>query len=124
MTKSSSQFGRRAEDRAASYLQDRGFRLKTRNYRHGSKEIDLIVEKDDLLVFVEVKASRGRSFGSPESWVTPAKQKHIITAALAYIQEHDIQDREIRFDVITCYGQGRELKLNHLPAAFDASANL
>lgn len=124
MTKSSSHFGRRAEEEAARYLQDRGFALKTRNYRHGSREIDLIMEKDDLLVFVEVKASRGQSFGSPESWVTPAKQKNIITAALAYIQKHDIRDREIRFDVITCHGQGSELKLNHLPAAFDASANL
>ncbi len=49
--------GKAAEIRAARYYENLGFRILERNWRSPSGEIDLIVEKDNYVVFVEVKST-------------------------------------------------------------------
>ena len=57
------------EQLAADYLEARGFRVRSRNYRYGKSEIDLIVQRDDWLIFVEVKARSSVEYGHPEDFV-------------------------------------------------------
>lgn len=72
----------------------------------------------DTLVFVEVKARRTATAGSPEAAVDERKQHRIRRAAEIYAERHRANERPIRFDVIAISGEGRERKLEHLKDAF------
>ena len=109
--------GQRGEALALCHLQAQGFSLKARNYRHGRGEIDLIVTREHLLVFVEVKLRSGTGFGWPESHVSPQQQARIRTTAEAYLLAHP-WPHAIRFDIIALLQQGRRLSLRHFEDAF------
>ena len=59
------EFGRISEDRAVAYLMARGYTIRDRNWRLGHKEIDIVAQKNGVLVIVEVKARRDDRFGDP-----------------------------------------------------------
>ena len=52
-------FGFSAEDRACEFLQNHGFTILCRNFRSRFGEIDIIAKKDEILHFIEVKATLG-----------------------------------------------------------------
>lgn len=89
------------EKRAAEYLLTCGYTVLCTNFRTRQGEVDIIVEKDQHLVFVEVKT---RSFFSVESAaesVNYHKQRRISLAALEYYNQNDqFANYESRFDVI------------------------
>jgi putative endonuclease len=92
------QLGDKGESLVGDYLEKEGFRIIARNYRKRSGEIDLIALRDDLVVFVEVKARTHSSFDLSEV-VGPAKQKRIIACARHFIVEHKMYNSSYRFDV-------------------------
>ena len=92
--------GQRGEQYAAEYLSDRGYAIRARNWRCPVGEIDLVTEKDDRLIFVEVRTRRGDRLGTPEESITPAKRARLIAAAQTYLDEHGQTDRDWRIDVI------------------------
>lgn len=68
--------GALGEQAAVAYLERKGYRIAARNYRApvGRGEIDVIAwERDDLLVFVEVKTRQGDGFCGPTRAVTARK---------------------------------------------------
>ncbi len=91
--------GNFGEDIAVRFMEAKGWRVVTRNFRYKRSEIDLIVQKDRLLVFVEVKTRSNLEFGEPESFVSPNQRRQIHAAAGEYIYQTDWQ-YDIRFDVI------------------------
>lgn len=105
--------GMKGENLAADYLTERGYELMAKNYRASRGEIDLIVYKDQILVFVEVKLRNGSSFGFPEDFVNTAKQEKVIQTAEFYIEEIDWQ-YDIRFDIVAVSGN----KIEHFIDAF------
>jgi putative endonuclease len=109
--------GRTGEQMAADWLVQRGFEVLERNYRHLKAEIDLIVRKSNLLVFVEVKTRSDTAFGLPEAAVTPAKAALIVAAAEQYICSID-WPHEIRFDIVSVLIQGKSTEIEHLEDAF------
>jgi putative endonuclease len=111
------QLGKQAEKLAANYLQKKGFKGIVHNYRYKKAEIDLIVQKGDCLVFVEVKARTSHRFGYPETFVSANQQDSIREAAENYILEND-WNQAIRFDVIAVSQQGDIYKINHFEDAF------
>lgn len=116
-------FGDEAEKLALKYLSDKGYQILEQGYRFNRKEIDIICKTGDTIVFVEVKAARTAKFGAPETWVTAAKQKNIITAAQGYIQEHDVGGCDFRFDVIGYRRIKNDVRLNHFEGAFCVEEN-
>ena len=112
------QVGRDYEVRAAEFFKSKQYEIVEQNWRAGRREIDLIVRKGNQLVFVEVKASRGTSFGHPAEWIDTRKIELLTEAARAYLAENGITGVDIRFDVVT-FTEG---KLEHYPNAFDAQA--
>lgn len=108
--------GKRGEDLAAAFLESKGYQVLVRNYRHGRSEIDLVMKKDQLLVFVEVKARRSKAYGEPESFVNRAKAARVIAAAEHFIFENDWQ-HNIRFDVVAV-SLGKENEIEHFEDAF------
>ena len=91
--------GQWGENRAAQYLETKGFRILMRNYRTPYGEVDLIVEKEGLTVFVEVKTRSGRDFGLPEEAVTPGKLQHLLKAIQVYWLEQE-SEKPWQVDVI------------------------
>jgi len=88
------------EQRAAEYLQERGYQIVARNVRGEYGEIDLLARQGEVLVFVEVKARSSAQFGHPEEAITPLKQQHLVDSALDYLQAHPDLGEDWRIDVI------------------------
>jgi putative endonuclease len=106
------------EDLALRYLIKRGYKLLERNYRTRRGEIDLIVRKDDTLVFVEVKLRRGSGYGDPLEAVTPHKQNTLRSVAEHYLYTRKAQFDTLRFDVIGILADRPEFRLDHIEDAF------
>jgi len=110
--------GKTGEDLAARYLEKNGLKIIERNYRFERGEIDIIAEEGDELVFVEVKARRSNTYGSPEDAVTEKKQKQIYAVADGYLFERDINNRPIRFDVVAIEFKNGCTEIRHIRDSF------
>lgn len=124
------------EFRTCRYLEECGFRIVARNVHVSRKEIDIIAENDEVMVFVEVKTrtfparyKEPYSYGRPADAVTYRKRMNTVEAALAYVRENGIEKR-IRFDVCEIYFAEypdktyRLHRLNYIDNAFDIYGNI
>lgn len=103
----SNELGRQGEDEALSYLIKKGYILVERNYRTRYGEIDLIMQKDQFLIFVEVKWRKNSDYGYPREFVDHRKQDKIRLAAEDYLLRHPDSAGQPRFDVVEgFYGEG------------------
>jgi len=107
------------ENHASWYLHNLGYEIIERNYHFSSYgEIDIIVKKDNLLVFVEVKTIRDNFFGAPENRVDEHKQNQIFQIAEAFLAENNFEEYECQFDVISIVLENNKFKINHIKDAF------
>ena len=98
--------GRLGEEMALSYFLERGYSLVVKNFRAKGGEVDLILEKDALLLFVEVKLRLGSYPGAGMEAVTIKKQRRVIKAAGEYLLSTNQFARPLRFDVAEITGEG------------------
>lgn len=113
-------FGKIAEDTAVDYLQKHGYKILVRNFRFQKAEIDIITEKDNLIIVVEVKARSTDAFMLPQEAVTKTKIKSIVSAANHYLEEFN-KDNEVRFDIISVLpDENKNLIIDHIKDAFQA----
>lgn len=110
------ELGQEGEQVAAEYLKKNGWHILESNYRYSRSEIDLIASKNDLLVFVEVKARTNVKYGMPEDFVDEKKAENIIKGAEHYIREINWQGN-IRFDIISIIKK-ETMDLRHIEDAF------
>src|SRR5262245_43088433 len=96
--------GRWGEDQAARWYGAHGFAIVDRNWRSASGEIDLVVRRDALVVFVEVKARTSNAFGDPSGAVTVAKQRRIRRLAAEWLATNAVHGVAVRFDVVSVLG--------------------
>jgi putative endonuclease len=92
--------GALGEKIAADYLTGLGYTIRERNFRLRVGEIDIIAEKDDFLVFIEVRTRTSNSYGTPEESVTTQKKERLIALAEAYIEDRDDLPSSWRIDVV------------------------
>lgn len=114
---SRSTLGKDSEDLVAQKLQEEGFKVLEQNYKKFFGEIDIIAQKKDLVVFVEVKA-RTSPKTSMFELVQPAKQKKIIQVALDYITKKNLDNITYRFDVALVKYQNDIVEMSYIPNAF------
>jgi putative endonuclease len=114
---STNSIGKLGESLASTHLLGRGFKILEQNWRFGKKEIDIIAEKEDFIVFVEVKTREEPFPGRMEEYINRKKQRHIIAAANEYIRLKDI-DKEGRFDVIAIVLNRGNHEIEHIEEAF------
>ena len=107
--------GKLGEDAALAYLMKKGYRLLARNYRARRCEIDLVMENEPYLVFVEVKARATRGAGAGSDALTAAKRRRLLLTAQDYIARHP-EDCVFRFDLVEITRDG----LWHIVNAFEA----
>ena len=106
--------GEAAEERAERYLKRQGFRTLQRNFRVKTGEIDLIMTRAELLIFVEVRLRNNPSHGSGAESVDHVKRRKIINTARWFLQRHGNSSwRSYRFDVVSISSG-----INWIPGAF------
>ena len=94
------------EDLACAELLRRGYAILARRYRTRFGEIDIITERDEVVVFVEVKARRSRRFGTAAEAIPIWKRRRIAAMALDYLAWTGRLTRRSRFDVVAIDGVG------------------
>ena len=110
-------FGNEGEQAACDYLVRKGWEILDRNVRRGRGEIDIIARKRKITAFIEVKRRTTTAFGTPAEAVNAEKQRRIAHAAALYMQQQDLQDACVRFDVIEILSG----EIRHIEGAFDAT---
>lgn len=104
-----------AERKAERFLTRAGFRLIQRNYTTRLGEIDLIMQKDDLVIFVEVRMRKSIRFGTGADSVNWGKQQKLIRTAQLFLQQYQTGNESFRFDVVSISADG----IDWIPDAFN-----
>lgn len=103
------------EQIAIEFLEQQGYRILERNYTEKSGEIDIISQKNNVIVFVEVKRRTGAKFGNGLESVTPDKIRRIIKTAELYLLRKRMSDCCCRFDILIV---GADEVKEHIKNAF------
>jgi putative endonuclease len=111
------QTGADGEDAAADYLITKGYEILVRNYRYQRAEVDLIVQKGNWLVFVEVKTRSNNDFGFPEEFVDKEKEENVFLAAAEYMYKINWEGN-VRYDIVAVLGTGFDREVVHFEDAF------
>lgn len=112
-------FGDKAEEKALTFLLDKGYTLLEKNYRYGHAEVDLLMKKRQKLICVEVKARSTDFFGTPESFISSKKIKLLVSVVDHYIEQTGL-NLEVRFDVIGIVKKEEKWNIKHIKNAFYA----
>ncbi|HEU4989849.1 MAG: YraN family protein [Gemmatimonadota bacterium] len=118
MSAATQAFGELGERIAERWLARRGWRVVHRRYRFGHRDIDLVVERDGVVAFVEVKARSGDRFGGPLEAVNWKKRMELERSAMRWISQHGRRDESYRFDVVGILMEGRRVRVRHVEDAF------
>ena len=109
--------GKLGEELSVEFLQKKGYDILETNWTFQKAEIDIIAQKENILVVVEVKTRSSINFGSPQDFVKPAKIQLLVKAVNEYVISNDL-DLEIRFDIIAISKEGKKFNIEHLEDAF------
>ncbi len=115
MAKNKREEGNKGEEWAVEYLERNGYEIIERNFQAGHYELDIIAQKNDWLVFVEVKLRGDTEHGYPEENLSKSKQNFLKKAADIYLQQSQ-WPHKIRFDLIAIVVKPFELM--HFEDAF------
>ncbi len=110
--------GDAGEALAENFLKKSGYKILRRNYYYDRGEIDLVAEDGPVLVFVEVKSRASNSHGTPEESITPEKENFLKRTAEGYLLEHNIEQRQCRFDLVAIEGESDRPVIRHLKDIF------
>ena len=112
--------GANGETIAAKFLVKKGYDIVALNYRCRYGEVDIIAEKDEYIVFAEVKTRSENSLMLPREAVTKQKQRKIISTASLYLAASGTE-KQPRFDVIEVFlpkNPFKKSKVKHIENAF------
>jgi putative endonuclease len=103
--------GRAAEDIAAGALQSAGFVILWRNLRLGALELDIVAQRNELVVIAEVRFRGPGAFAAPLASMTFAKRRTLVRAARELWKQklrHRKEIGRVRIDVIAIRGESVE----------------
>lgn len=115
--------GRWGERLAARHLRRAGYRILARGFRCPMGEIDVIAQREQQIVFVEVKTRSSTTHGQPWEAVDARKQRKIVKTAVFFLKRRALVDVAVQFDVIAITrapGWFSKASLEHFEGAFDA----
>lgn len=106
------------EQEAAKYLREKGYIIKTANFKTYVGEIDIVAEKGKNICFVEVKTRTEGVFLPPSTAVDFNKQENIKSSAAIYMKRYETKLTP-RYDIIEIIVNKRSVvSLNHIKNAF------
>ena len=106
--------GQRGEDEATKYLEQKGYKIIERNFLCRQGEIDIIALDKNYIVFIEIKARTSTEYGLPSESVTERKKKHMLKAIGYYLYKRNLENENIRIDVIEVYVKEGKYNINHI----------
>ena len=113
------EFGKFAEELASREYTSQGYAILERNWRMNKIEIDIIAQKEDTVVIIEVKARNGND-QDPLDTVTRDKRKRMIRAADSYLNRLP-GNVNYRFDIFALTGTRENYTVEIIEDAFLAS---
>lgn len=108
------EFGKKGENIAVEFLEKQNYNILDRNFICRQGEIDVIALDRDYVVFVEIKSRTSTEFGLPSEAVTKTKLKHMVKSAEYYLFVRNLENANIRFDVIEVYVKDGKYFINHI----------
>ena len=125
MTSGNQRLGEWGERQARLHLEAMGYSLVDGNFRCRAGEIDIIARQGDQLVFVEVKARRGDTYGKAEESISPARAERLAEVAEEFLRtrvdEEFDSGTDWRIDLL-CLNMdrlGRLMSINHIENAVE-----
>lgn len=110
--------GKQGEYFVAQYLEKRGCTICKLNYSCRRGEVDIIAEKGNLRLFIEVKTRQHHYFETSQV-ITPAKQRKIVATAHYYNAQVGWGEERIhRFDVALLEEVQGAFTITYIPNAF------
>lgn len=109
--------GKEGEKIAFHHLKKEGYKILSQNYQKRFGEVDIIAEKDNEIIFIEIRSKRKDDF-SPILTITQEKIRKLKNLALSYLSENGIVDKQIRFDIIGIVKKDGDIFIEHLKNAF------
>ncbi len=115
--------GKAGELLAKEFMIGEGYTFLKSNYRYDRAEVDLIFtkpgEKENEIIFTEVKTRRSKKFGEGEESVDAKKQAQIRKGVEGFLYENEsYRDYQLRIDVIVVYLMNNEKNIVHIKNAF------
>lgn len=106
--------GREGENAAVDYLKQEGYKILERNFFCRQGEIDAIALDGNYIVFIEIKSRTSTEYGLPSEAVTKRKLEHMIKTIKYYLYIRNLENENIRIDVIEVYVKEGKYKINHI----------
>jgi putative endonuclease len=113
----SHELGKQGEQQAIDFLRAKGYSILDLNWRYQHKEIDIVAEYDNELHIIEVKTRTSAVWQAINEIVGATKQKNMIAAADAYVQQNDI-DKNVVFDIVYIVQTGEKESIELISDAF------
>lgn len=112
----SRQKGSFGEKIAKKYLQKKGYGFIQNNYHIHGGEIDLIMEKDGIIVFVEVKLRCTINYGSGRESINRSKKQKLLKAIFTFLQAKN-NHQNWQLDLIDIFYQkfSNTAEVTHIP---------
>jgi len=111
------ELGANGETAAKNYLLSKGYKVLETNWRHKRWEIDIVAERHNEIIFVEVKTRTGNFFGEPEMAVNKSKQQFLGQAASEYMHQKRLGG-DVRFDIVSVTVTSGGNEIHHVEDAF------
>lgn len=102
---------------ASRFLRNNGYEILCSNYRAKGGEIDLIVRKDGVVSFVEVKTRNADSFFSPSDAVDVQKELNIKNTAAFFLSQSKIV-ADVTYDIVEVILDKEKYAIKHTINAF------
>lgn len=99
---------------AQEFLWNNGYEILETNFYTKMGEIDIIAEKNNCIIFVEVKTRTSLKFGTPAMAVDFNKRNHIKNSAKVFLHINRLYDKNVRFDVIEVFINEGKCNINHI----------
>ena len=109
------ELGRRGEDEAVRYLEQRGLVVLSRNWRCRDGELDVVATDAAVLVVCEVKTRSSEHFGSALEAVTERKAARLRRLAARWLAAHRLRPDDVRIDLVgVLVPPGRPPRVDHV----------
>ncbi len=96
-----STLGKFGEDLATTFLIDKGYLIRHKNYTCQWGELDIVCEKDKRIIFIEVKTRISTKQGAPHESLTKMKNRHLMRSMRYYIRQFRLNDWKLALDVVS-----------------------
>lgn len=106
------EIGQAGEKLAKEYFITKGYTIRDSNWRCGRLELDLVVEKDGYVVFVEVKTRTGEQL-DPTFGIDDRKVRNVINAGKGYLKMYNLPQLSMQIDIVTIVWENGEYQFTH-----------